>query len=545
MSGYIGDIFVQSLSDLKLFNLPANPISGIQPLRTSGIHFQRFVIGLLLVSAATIRTPAQDRTVLFSTSDSGVSKAISTWGLDTAWLNADNVHRGALFMGTQQLDVIRFSFTGDWPLTNGDLGTSALAEFNQRMAIVNSYTDSHTVLYLNNDSPTYDPSFIGGDGRIEPVAWAGLINVTRRRCLNAGRTVLSVSPCNEPDNSFEQGSVSRFGDVCWQLRNTYGANFSGVRIYGGSTLNCDNANSWYNTLNGWGYLEEGNTHELAGSFDNYAAFYQNVTAQGDVRANDELHNVMEAMVGAEYGMDVGIWWGTAERARGEFVKASDGQRLGYAEHRPNWTAASVYRGTNGAVHAFVGESERQALPTTYRFFSKDRDVFYDGDGPRRDYTVTTTGGPGYQTADHRNAEKVVNINWGVDVPPLINGRYIIVNSNSSKVLQVPGGNLNNGIQLQQTTYTGMLYQQWDVTPLPNTFGGDYSYVTLRRGTRERPLTSTTGRISMVPQFNSGMAERTRWNSGICNTRPTVTSKFAIAGATKSSLSAALPKPAGP
>jgi len=427
--------------------------------------------GLLLPSHML----GQDRTVLYNISDPGVSKTVPTWGLDTAWLNVDNVRRGVIFMGQPQVDVIRFSFTGDWPLTNGDLGASALAEFNQRMAIVNSYADSHTALYLNNDSPSYDPSFIGGDGRIEPVAWAMLINVTRQRCVSAGRMVVSVSPYNEPDDGFPQGSVTRLGDVCWQLRNTYGANFSGINIYGASTLNPDNANAWYNTLNAWGYLEEGCTHQLAGSFSNYAAFYTNVAANGDLGVNDELHNVMEAMVGAEYGMDVGIWWGTAERARGELVKASDGQRLAYAEHRPNWTAASVYRAPDGKVQAFVGESERQALPTSYRFFSKNRDVFYDGHGPQRAYTVATTGGPGYATAAHRNAERVVNITWGDDVQPVINGRYILVNRNGNRVMQVAGGSTDDGANIQQYIYLNTLYQQWDVIPLARTNGGDYSY----------------------------------------------------------------------
>jgi len=459
-----------------------------------------FAFALVAVSSA------QDRTLLFSPTDAGVSKAIPVWGLDTAWLSSDNVRRGVIFMGSPQVDVVRFSFTGDWPLTNGDLGSSALAEFNSRMAIVNAYTDSHTALYLNNDSPTYDASFIGTDGRIDPASWAALINATRQRCVNAGRAVLSVSPYNEPDNSYEQGSVNRLGDVCWQLRNTYAANFGGVNIYGGSTLNCDNANSWYNTLNGWGYVEAGCTHQLAGSFDNYAGFFQNVKANGDLAVNDELHNVMEAIVGAEYGMDVGIWWGTAERARGEFVKASDGQRLAYAEHRPNWTAAAVYRGTNGAVQAFVGESERQALPTTYRFFSKDRDVFYDGDGPRRDYTVTTTGGPGYQTANHHNAEKLVNITWGADVPPLINGRYLIVNRNSGKVLQVPNSSMANGVQLTQNSYTNGLNQQWDVNPLPNTFGGDYSYVTVQAA-----HSGVTIDLNAFSYVNGGAIQQ--WNGG--------------------------------
>lgn len=70
--------------------------------------------------------------------------------------------------------------------------------------------------------------------------------------------------------------------------------------------------------------------------------------------NDEMHNVMEAMVGLEYGLQTGIWWGSAEYARGEFCKISrGGERLAYTEHRPNWTAASVYRSKDGSkVQAF-------------------------------------------------------------------------------------------------------------------------------------------------------------------------------------------------
>ena len=108
-------------------------------------------------------------------------------------------------------------------------------------------------------------------------------------------------------------------------------------------------------------------------------------------------------MGVEYGMQTGIWWGTAEYARGEFVKASDGVRLGYAEHRPNWTAASVYRHPDGKIQAFGGTSERQAVTTTYRFFSKNMDVFYDGNGPQREYTMVLPGGTGYQNGQS-NAE---------------------------------------------------------------------------------------------------------------------------------------------
>lgn len=427
--------------------------------------------------ALAVMTHAKDQIVLFDTEDTGVSKAVSLWGLDTAWLSEDNVRRGVAFMGQPQVDVVRFSFTGDWPSTNGTLHASAQAEFDQRMSIVDNYTDSHTALYLNSDTVALDSYYDNGDG-VNPDTWAELIDLTRQECEDAGRTVLAVAPFNEPDDGTWQGNVNRLGDVCWRLRNTYGANFSGINICGASTLNTDTANSWYNTLNGWGYVEEGCTHQLAGSFNNYASFFQNVEANGDVGVNDEFHNVMEAMVGAEYGLGVGIWWGSAERARSEFVKASDGVRLAYAEHRGNWTAASVYRGTNGAVQAFIGESERQALPTTYRFFSKDRPVFYDGHGPQRAYSVTTTGGSGYQTADHHNAERVVNITWGDDVQPVVDGRYYLINRNSHLAMTVENAYTHNGAYIRQRNFTGGTHQQWDMNPMPLIIGGDYSYFSL-------------------------------------------------------------------
>jgi hypothetical protein len=153
--------------------------------------------------------------------------------------------------------------------------------------------------------------------------------------------------------------------------------------------------------------------------------------------------------------------------------------LGYAADWNRWTAAAVYRGSNGVVQGFVGASERMATTTTYRFFSKDRDVFYDGNGPQRDYSVTIPGGTGYMTADQRNAERLVNITWGSDVPPAISGRYIVVNRKSHLVLEVPGASVANGVVLDQTAYSGVLNQQWDINPLPNVFGGDYSYYTIR------------------------------------------------------------------
>lgn len=421
------------------------------------------------VSNPIVAQPVPDRTVSFSVLDTGVYMPI-IWGLDLAWLSESNIRRGIAFMGADRVDVVRASFQPTLPLVNGDLQTSQVNDLNTRLNLID-LTGAKTKVVLNCDHPSVDASYIGN-----AVNWAALMDATTKRVQARGRTVVSISPFNEPDFGWGQYSGQNgpldFYAICGELRKN--PRFDSIRICGGNTLNSDQALPWYNYLKG--RLDEGNTHQLAGSFDNFAAFYQTVRANGDHATGDELHNVMEAMVGVEYGMQTGIWWGTAERTRGEFVKASDGRRLGYAEHRPNWTAASVYRNLNGKVQAFGGTSERQAVTTTYRFVSKDRDVFYNGNGPQREYTMVLPGGTGYQVGQ-TNAERVVNITWGDDIQPVINGRYVLVNRNSGKVMEVAGGSAAAGASLRQNTNTGATYQQWNVTPVDSRIGGDFSYFT--------------------------------------------------------------------
>ena len=417
-----------------------------------------------------VAQPVPDRTVTFSVSDTGVPKPI-VWGLDLAWLSESNIRRGIAFMGADQVDVVRASFQPTYPLVNGDLQTAQITDLNTRLNLI-ALTGTKTKVVLNCDHPSVDASYLGN-----AVNWAQLMDVTTRRVQERGRTVVSISPFNEPDFGWGQYTGQNgqldFYNICGELRKN--PRFDSIRISGGNTLNCDQALPWYNALKT--RLEEGNTHQLAGSFDNFATFYQTVRANGDYATGDELHNVMEAMVGVEYGMQSGIWWGTAELARGEFVKASDGRRLGYAENRPNWTAASVYRNLEGKVQAFGGTSERQAATTTYRFVSKDRDVFYEGYGPQREYTMVLPGGTGYQVGQ-TNAERVVNITWGEDIQPPINGRYILVNRNSGKIMEVANGSPTAGATVRQNTNGGFTYQQWNVTPVDSRIGGDFSYFTL-------------------------------------------------------------------
>ena len=407
--------------------------------------------------------------MVFGPTDAGVTKSIANLGLDTCWQSFDNMQRGLLYMGTNNVTVVRVGFTVDAQLVNNDISSSDKASLQNCLNYANMATAA-TKWDLNLDS-SVDPWYQSGVNTVYPDRWAAAMEACQRFY---NHSFWSAEGFNEPDYTVNnEGSPQNLYDIFGYLQTS--GNFNGTIMAGGSPLNDDVAQSWFNAITPRATM--GTTHCLAGSASSYVNFIQTVNASGALAFNPEMHNVVEAIMGANYGMNSGIWWGTAELARGNFVQASQGKRLAYAEDLNNWTAAAIYRAPNGSVQAFVGASERMATTTTYRFFSKDRRVFFDGNGPQRDYAVTIPGGTGYQQ-NQPNAERVVNITWGADVPPAISGRYIIVNLKSGLVLEVPGNSRSNGTQLDQAAYTGAKNQQWDIYQLASTSGGDFSYYTM-------------------------------------------------------------------
>lgn len=425
------------------------------------------LLALMGASGPSTRTTAQiqaDRSLYFSVSDSGVAKPIR-FGLDVAWADEGNIRRGVAFMGAQNVKVVRASFQPTQPLVNGDLQAPQVNALNNRLRLIN-LVGPHAEVMLNCDHPSVHEWYKGN-----PENWAQLMDVTTRRVQESGRRVVTIAPFNEPDyTQTGQGSMQDFYNIAGLLKAN--PRFDTIRISGGNTLNTDQALPWYNYLKS--RLDEGNTHQLAGNFDNYANFFKAVRANGHHATNDELHNVMEAMVGVEYGLQTGIWWGTAELTRGEFVKASNGRRLAYAEHRPNWTAASVYRHTDGRIQAFFGTSERQAKTTSFDLVSTDRDLFFDGVGPQRLFRMEMPGGNGYQNGQ-TNAERVVNITWGEDIQPVVAGTYKLVNRHSGKVLEVANGSTSTEASIWQNQDANLPYQRWRVNPVSSRIGGDFSY----------------------------------------------------------------------
>ena len=396
-----------------------------------------------------------------------------TWGLDLAWISQQNVKKGINHMLKENVGIGRSAFRFTKPLINDSvLDSGVISVLRERSNIFNQVSTTLPLVLTADQEAGTDEYYVKNNAAIND-HWAAMINShVHWLQQNTKHPVVGISPFNEGDywSAEEGGSPAKQWQVAKLLKENY-PRCADIAMVGGNTLNDDKALSWYTP--GKSYYDWGNTHQLAGSFDNFAKFFQQVAKDGKVGYADEMHNVGEAMIGLEYGMTVGIWWGFDSRARGEFCQISrNGERLAYGEHRDNWTAASVYRHDDGRVKAFIGSSERQAATTTYQFVSTARDVYYDGYGPVREFVMEIPGGTGYQKGQ-TNAEKVIDITWGEDVAPgIIDGTYKIVNKQTGNVVSWTS---NGSGVLHQKFNAGNKRQQWTVSPCSSRTGGDYSF----------------------------------------------------------------------
>ena len=429
------------------------------------------------VSSNIVATPPTDNTVPFQWDAEGQSLPMQ-WGLDLAWLDEGNLRRGLLFAGKDLIDVIRASFRPSDSDMSGELSESQQEYLNKRVNLIKTYCKDNVLVNINDDHGDVGDEFMCKNTTATEknrcaAEWAKCIDVHRLAYQAEGINVESVSPINENDYDYH-GQVSTNSNIrrsvakkiCEYLYNDYGYKELGIKLCGGNTLNCEGASTYWNDARQ--YLSMGNTHQLAGYFYQYADFFQEVRNAGQMPVNDELHNVMEAMVGVEYGLQRGIWWGSCEHTRSQFMKASNyGKRLAYSENRNKWTAASVYRHNDGTVEGFTGASERQATTTTYRFVSKDRDVWYGGHGPMREYVLTVEADPNgaYGSDLQRSREELVNIQTGEDIQPVIDGSYRIANR----------ANLTLSITYAAKLGNYASASNWIVRPYDRTFNGDISY----------------------------------------------------------------------
>lgn len=462
-------------------------------------------------------TSGAETIVPFSLSSPGIQLPVR-WGLDVAWLNEQNIRKGINFIGKENLSIARSSFQMNEPLVNDtELTTAQQAMLRNRTAAINLIGPNIDIV-LNADqgdgSSQYINSYYSSNNIAKPDRWARLIDasVAFMQANYPSHNIVAVSPFNEADYIYwNEGTLGNFKEIARLLKENY-PRFQNIAITAGNTLNNDNAAKWYNGVKP--YVTWGNTHQLAGSFDTFANFWKLVVSDGNHAYADELHNVGEAMIAANYGMKTGIWWGFDSRARGEFCQISNhGTRLAYAENRQTWTAASVYRGEDGQAKAFVGGSERQAGNSTFLFLSPDRDVFFDGHGPLRAFRMQYPGGTGYQTGQ-TNAERVYNITSGEDVErrPVTAGRYKIMNKATQGLVAMLG--TSDIVQnWYQPTAAPRNQDIWDIAPVDDRIGGDYSFYTFTNpatGMHINVLNNSTLSGAKLIPYNAQNASNEQW-----------------------------------
>ncbi len=477
-----------------------------------------FILSATCCAAASAQvlpaTPCSDRYLVFNTTDAGIRHEGIKWGLDTAWDNDANVRRSIAFMGQENVDVVRVSFQPTEALVNDEELTDTQRQaVNSRIA--HARLAGSPELIINCDHPSV-ADYYTHNGRADAARWAKLIMVTTRMYQQAGLKVVTISPFNEPDyTQTGQGSLANFREICRILKTDYADELADIRLSGGNTLNDDRATEYYNTLKP--YIDEGNTHQLAGSFDNYADFFKLVRNDGLHASADEMHNVCDALVALEYGLQTGVWWGFDSRARGQMCRATHGDRLAYAENRSAWTAAAVYRNLqDNVIECFVGGSERQATNSSYTFVCADREVYFDGYGPTHEYRIAYPGGTGYQTGQ-TSAERVVDISYGPDVQPdTINGTYRLMNRSNRRVLSLDVANVNSvtsGTNVCVKTATTAAYNNWTVTPVSDRVGGDFGYYSIKSAVNNYPIdvwnwSLTTG--GDIRLFNGSGGDNEQW-----------------------------------
>lgn len=413
-----------------------------------------------------------DTNIVFDVNAEGKAYNVA-WGMDAAWNWDFNMNRGVAHIGKKHLSIGRVAFQPtELVKDNGDgtyeLTTAQKREMKSRCDNIRKLTGVKTI-NMTADQEAYYPvaEYVENYyGKVEE--WYKLIKASVKYCQELGMTVYSVSPYNEPDlTTWKEGTKSQYKQLCKLIRED--SFFDGIDICGANTLNCDQAMPWYEAIKE--YVAEGNTHQLAGSLENYANFFSTIKSVGKIATADELHNVGEAIVGVNYGMERGIWWGFDSKARGQFcIDSNEGVRLGYGENAKAWSCGAVYRNNEtGEVHGYLGSSERQASPSSYAFISKGKDVFFNGYGPTRMYVYDVPGGNGYQKGQI-NAERLFDITWGEDVAPFeVDGTYQIMNAYSKKMLTYMG---TSNVQSTSRKTTGTT-QQWKVNP--GYVDGDISY----------------------------------------------------------------------
>ncbi|WP_123785136.1 hypothetical protein [Sedimentisphaera cyanobacteriorum] len=359
--------------------------------------------------------PPEANTVYFSSQAFGEDKPLDYWGTDQTWITSNNMDAALENLGSL-LDVVRISSRVIEPLTydggEPQLPDSAKNTIDSAMAQAGRAADAELSIMLlpTDDHHEVADWYISG-GEIIPDRWVdALIAAINYVNSTYGYTMSDwafVEVFNEPDWDWPVATKSAMADIMAEYRTR--PELDSIPLLGPSTLSSNSFESWYSATAQ--YTDICGTHVINGSLDSLIWSVTKSHEDGKPFLNPEIHNIVELMVQAncsDHGIpgEGGIYWGEIDETRGVFSKAIRGKRLGYKTHASTWTAGCVYRDLQQRVWAFAAGSERNALPSKWKFRCMDRDVFFNGEGPARSWEI--------DVASH--TEKHLEVAWSNRCP---------------------------------------------------------------------------------------------------------------------------------
>ena len=433
----------------------------------------------------------------FAVGDS--TKSVHEWGVDTAWPNDFNFRQSVENIGLENVDIVRVNFYLEHALNaDGTLSQATRDLLDNQLRIANTYAPGKPIALtptIGGDDPN-DTDHLGNthvyylinvvrDGNNKPISadpdvdrWLDLMKASILYVeQQTGREVTAIEPFNEPDLWKGQGTPEQLNEI--MTRMVADPEFNGMLIQGASTLASELSYFWYDRIRG--PANSGTTHLLGSGPDalaSYAGFFPYVKSNGtdhspdDIPYNPEVHSMAEEIVGADRGMEGGIFWAIVERPRALFTTTSDGNRLGYAEDLVNQNAAAIYRGPDGEIRGFAGGIERAGTPTQYQFTSTTEPVYFNGIGPISSFSALAS-------IDQQTAVEI-DTSAASAVPALDGYRWKIVNRATGELLDVFGASSEDGGNIALWPDNGGLNQLWDIRQQYKTYNGffkvdDYLY----------------------------------------------------------------------
>ncbi len=340
----------------------------------------------------------------FNTTSSGTRKAISYWGI--GWIG--NTDASIKKMGgAHEIDVVRIGCPKEWALDGGSLTADAKADIDKQMGKATKVTSANPntkiALVCSGGKSPGNPDkgihswYVQSNGKeIIGSRWLALFKATKNYVRsNYNLDIAYIEVCNEQDYGGKVGTKGNFNNILAKFQSD--SELGAYPMVGPSTLSANAAANWYSPMKG--NLDWGATHAIGGSGTKYVDFVKKVRSDGKEYFGSEVHNLVEMIIGADHGAIGGLWWNTVKEEQGLFSQyCQQGNRICYEKVKSTFSAACGYKGAQtNTIHLFAASIKGE----TFTFNCSDRDVYFDGQGPQKNYTVNVP----------KNGEVYVKVTW--------------------------------------------------------------------------------------------------------------------------------------